>query len=126
MKTAAIVSDAAPGAIGTYSQAIRAGDTVYVSGQIPLDPATGEIVSGGIDAEIEQVFKNLQAVANAAGLTLANAVKINVFLTDLGNFTRVNETMERYFDAPFPARAAMQVSALPKGVAVEADAILVG
>ena len=125
MQKTSIFTDAAPGAIGTYSQAIRAGDTVYVSGQIPLDPSSGEIVSGGFNAEVEQVFKNLQAIAEAAGLDLNNAVKINVFLTDLNNFAKVNQTMERYFDQPYPARAAVQVSALPKGVAVEADAILV-
>lgn len=125
MKTTPIATDSAPAAIGTYSQAIRAGDTVYVSGQIPLDPSSGEVVAGGIEAEVEQVFRNLLAVAEAAGLSLQNAVKINVFLTDLSNFALVNATMDRYFDQPYPARAAVQVSALPKGVAVEADAVLV-
>lgn len=115
----------APGAIGTYSQAIRAGDTVYLSGQIPLDPSTGEVVAGGIEAEVEQVFRNLDAIAKAAGLDLQHAVKINVYLVDLGHFALVNETMSRYFEPPFPARAAVQVAALPKSVAVEADAILV-
>jgi len=121
----AIHSDAAPAAIGTYSQAIRAGDTIYVSGQIPLDPATGEIVAGDISAQITRVFDNLQAVAEAAGLSLQNAVKITVYLTDLGNFAAVNEIMARYFEQPYPARAALGVVALPKGVEVEADAILV-
>lgn len=125
MNREAISTQAAPAAIGTYSQAIRAGDTVYISGQIPLVPESGEVVEGGIEAEIEQVFSNLSAVAQAAGLDLQHAVKINVFLTDLGNFALVNETMARYFDQPYPARAAVQVVALPKGVAVEADAILV-
>lgn len=120
-----IATDRAPAAIGTYSQGIRVGNTVYLSGQIPLDPATGDVVSGGIEVEIEQVFKNLAAVAEAAGLGLNHAVKINVFLIDLGNFALVNEIMARYFEEPYPARAAMQVAALPKGVAVEADATLV-
>ncbi|MGI9222272.1 MAG: RidA family protein [Woeseiaceae bacterium] len=125
MNKEAISTRTAPAAIGTYSQGIRAGDTVYISGQIPLDPESGEVVAGGIEAEVEQVFSNLSAVAQAAGLDLQHAVKINVFLTDLGNFALVNETMARYFHQPYPARAAVQVAALPKGVAVEADAILV-
>ena len=125
MTREAISTEAAPAAIGTYSQAIRAGDTVYISGQIPLDPESGEVVAGGIEAEVERVFSNLRAVAEAAGLDLQHAVKINVFLTDLANFALVNETMTRYFSPPYPARAAVQVAALPKGVAVEADAILV-
>jgi len=125
MNKEALSTKAAPAAIGTYSQAIRAGDTVYISGQIPLDPKSGEVVAGGIEEEVEQVFSNLLAVAQAAGLDLQHAVKINVFLTDLGNFALVNETMARYFRQPYPARAAVQVAALPKGVAVEADAILV-
>jgi reactive intermediate/imine deaminase len=120
-----IHTDAAPAAIGTYSQAIRVGDTVYVSGQIPLDPATGEIVDGGIEAQITRVFENLQAVAEGAGLSLQNAVKVTVFLTDLGNFAAVNEIMARYFEQPYPARAALGVRALPKGAEVEADAVLV-
>ena len=125
MTREAISTEAAPAAIGTYSQAIRAGDTVYISGQIPLDPESGEVVAGGIEAEVERVFGNLRAVAEAAGLDLQHAVKINVFLTDLANFALVNETMTRYFSPPYPARAAVQVAALPRGVAVEADAILV-
>ena len=116
----------APGAIGTYSQAIRVGQTVYLSGQIPLDPGTGQMVTGDIRAEIHQVFRNLAAVAAAAGLGLEHAVKVTVFLTDLANFATVNEIMAEYFPQPFPARAAVGVAALPKGAAVEADAILCG
>ncbi|MCC7329530.1 MAG: RidA family protein [Gammaproteobacteria bacterium] len=116
----------APAAIGAYSQAIRVAGTVYVSGQIPLDPATGQLVAGDIRAQIHQVFRNLAAVAGAAGLGLDSAVKVTVFLTDLGNFAAVNEIMTEYFPQPFPARAAIGVSALPKGAAVEADAILAG
>lgn len=124
MTRQAITTDNAPAAIGTYSQAIRHGDTVYVSGQIPLDPATGAIVTGGIDAEIIQVFDNLQAVAEAAGSDLGKALKVTVFLTDLANFARVNEVMAQYFAEPYPARAAVEVAGLPKGSQVEADAIL--
>jgi len=120
----AISTTKAPGAIGTYSQAVRAAGTVYLSGQIPLDPATGQLVTGDIRAQIHQVFRNLAAVAEAAGLSLASAVKVTIFLTDLGNFAAVNEIMAEYFPEPFPARAAVGVSALPKGAAVEADAIL--
>jgi reactive intermediate/imine deaminase len=121
----AITTTDAPAAIGTYSQAIKAGNMVYVSGQIPLDPGSGEIVEGDITVQIEQVFQNLKAVAQAAGTSLNNAVKITVYLTDLGHFAIVNETMERYFDAPYPARAALGVASLPRGVDVEADAILI-
>lgn len=124
MAKQAITTAKAPAAIGTYSQAIRAGGMVYVSGQIPLDPATGQLVAGDIRAQIHQVFRNLTAVAEAAGLTLADAVKVNVFLVDLGNFAAVNEIMSEYFPQPYPARAAIGVSALPKGAAVEADAVL--
>ncbi|QOJ32785.1 MAG: RidA family protein [Gammaproteobacteria bacterium] len=116
----------APAAIGTYSQAIRAGGMVYISGQIPLDPATGQLVAGDIREQIHQVFRNLAAVAAAAGLGLEQAVKVTVYLTDLGHFAAVNEIMAGYFPQPFPARAAIGVSALPKGAAVEADAILAG
>lgn len=115
----------APAAIGTYSQAVRAGKTVYLSGQIPLDPDTMELVAGGIDAQIRQVFDNLAAVAQAAGGGLGDIVKLNVYLTDLGHFPRVNEIMSRYFQEPYPARAAIGVAALPKAAAVEMDAILV-
>lgn len=114
----------APAAIGTYSQAVKVGNTVYMSGQIGLDPAT-MIMADGIDAQITRVFDNLKAVAAAAGATLDNAVKVNVFLTDLGNFTKVNEAMTRYFTQPFPARAAVGVAALPRGALVEVDAVLV-
>ena len=118
-------TDRAPAAIGTYSQAVRAGDTVYLSGQIPLDPETMELVGGGVDAQIRQVFDNLAAVAGAAGGGLADVVKITVYLTDLGNFARVNEIMAQYFDEPYPARAAIGVAGLPKSAVVEMDAILV-
>jgi len=124
MSRQAIQTDNAPAAIGTYSQAIRHNDTVYISGQIPLDPATGELVSSDIDAQIKQVFENLRAVAEAAGSDLENALKITVFLTDLGHFAKVNEVMTRYFSTPYPARAAVEVAGLPKGAQVEADAIL--
>ena len=115
----------APQAIGTYSQAVRAGDTVYVSGQIPLDPATGVLVSGDIEAEIRRVFDNLKAIAAAAGGTLANAVKLTVFLTDMTHFAKVNEIMATYFTTPYPARAAVGVAALPRGARVEMECILV-
>jgi reactive intermediate/imine deaminase len=114
----------APSAIGTYSQAVKVGKTVYMSGQIPLDPATMQLVTGGIDAEITRVFENLKAVATAAGGTLDNAVKITVFLTDLANFAKVNEIMATYFKLPYPARAAVGVSALPRGAHVEIEGIL--
>jgi len=116
-----IATHNAPSAIGTYSQAVRVGDTVYLSGQIGLDPATMQMVDG-IDAQIVRVFENLKAVAEAAGGSLADVVKLNVFLTDLANFARVNETMATYFSAPFPARAAVGVKELPRGALVEADA----
>lgn len=115
----------APQAIGTYSQAVRYGDTVYLSGQIPLDPATGDMVAGDIKRQIERVFDNLSAVAQAAGGTLDDAVKVNVYLTNLANFPAVNEVMQQYFKQPYPARAAVGVAALPKGAQVEVDAILV-
>ncbi len=118
-------TDRAPAAIGTYSQAVRAGETVYLSGQLPLDPETMELVGGGVDAQIRQVFDNLAAVAEAAGGGLADVVKITVYLTDLGNFARVNEIMAQYFDEPYPARAAIGVAGLPKCAVVEMDAILV-
>lgn len=120
-----IQTERAPAAIGTYSQAIRVGNTVYVSGQIPLDPASGELVSAEIRPQIQQVFANLQAVAEAAGTDLARAVKVTVYLTDLGNFPLVNEIMAEFFPEPFPARAAIGVAALPRGADVEADAVLV-
>ncbi len=114
----------APAAIGTYSQAVRAGNTIYVSGQIPLDPATGQLVSGDIDAEIRRVFENLKAIAAAAGASFADVSKVTVFLTDLGHFARVNEIMATYFERPYPARAAVGVSALPRGARVEMECIL--
>lgn len=118
-------TDRAPAAIGTYSQAVRAGKTVYLSGQIPLDPVTMELVGGGVDAQIRQVFDNLAAVAQAAGGELADVVKLTVYLTDLGDFQRVNEIMAQYFDEPYPARAAIGVAGLPRCAVVEMDAILV-
>jgi reactive intermediate/imine deaminase len=121
----AVTTTDAPAAVGTYSQAIKAGSTVYVSGQIPLDPDSGEMVQGDIGVQIEQVFQNLKAVAHAAGTSLNNAVKITVYLTDLQHFGLVNEAMERFFDAPYPARAALGVASLPRGAEVEADAILI-
>jgi reactive intermediate/imine deaminase len=114
----------APAAIGTYSQAVRIGDVVYLSGQIGLDPATGQLVEG-IENQIHRVFGNLKAVAEAAGGSLASAVKLTVYLTDLAHFVRVNEIMARYFDKPYPARAAVGVAALPRGALIEADAVLV-
>jgi reactive intermediate/imine deaminase len=114
----------APQAIGPYSQAVRAGDTVYLSGQIPLDPTTMQLVSGDIEAEIRQVFENLKAVAEASGGSLANAVKVNVFLTDLAHFAKVNEIMATYCTQPFPARAAVGVAQLPRGARVEIECVL--
>ncbi|GAB3680950.1 RidA family protein [Salinisphaera aquimarina] len=115
----------APGAIGAYSQAVKAGNTLYISGQIPLDPATGDLVDGDIEAQIERVFDNLAAVAKAAGTTLAHVVKFTIYLTDMADFAAVNTVMQARLDAPYPARAAVGVAALPKGARVEADAILV-
>lgn len=125
MSLTAVASDRAPAAIGPYSQAIRAGDTVYLSGQIPLDPASGELVDGGIEAQAVRVFENLKAVAQAAGGSLGQAVRLTIYLTDLGHFATVNEVMARYFEPPYPARATLGVAALPRGASVEADAILV-
>ena len=119
-----IHTDRAPKAIGTYSQAVRVGDTVYLSGQIPLDPATMELVTGDIEKEIRRVFENLKAVAEAAGGSLAQAVKVNVYLTDLANFAKVNEVMAAYIPEPYPARAAVGVSQLPRGSRVEIEAVL--
>jgi reactive intermediate/imine deaminase len=119
-----ISTDRAPAAIGTYSQAVQCGNTVYMSGQIGLDPAT-MTMDEGIDAQIVRVFENLKAVAEAAGATLNDAAKLNIYLTDLANFAKVNETMARYFSQPYPARAAVGVKELPKGALVEADAVLV-
>lgn len=125
MSKTVIATTAAPAAIGAYSQAVRVGNTVYLSGQIPLSPVTMEIVGDDIGAQADQVFANLTAVATAAGATLADAVKLTVYLTDLGNFSAVNAAMSRVFAEPFPARATVQVSALPRGALIEVDAILV-
>jgi len=124
MSKKAIHSDAAPAAIGTYSQAVRSGNLLFLSGQIPLDPQTMEIVEGDFEARARQVFNNLKAVAEAAGGDLNQVVKVTIFLTDLNNFAVVNSVMEDFFDQPFPARAAVGVASLPKAVDVEADAIL--
>jgi len=120
-----VQSDTAPAAIGPYSQAIKTGSLVFLSGQIPLDPRSMEIVSDDVAAQTHQVFKNLIAVAEAAGGSLSNAVKLTIYLTDLSDFAVVNEIMAGYFSEPYPARATIQVSALPKGSAVEIDAVLV-
>jgi len=114
----------APAAVGTYSQAARHGDTVYVSGQIPLDPVTMKLEAGDIEAQIRRVFSNLQAVCVAAGGDLDGVVKLNVYLTDLGNFATVNQVMAEYFQEPYPARAAVGVAALPLGAEVEMEAVL--
>jgi len=124
MSRSIVSTPKAPSAIGTYSQAVRAGDFLYISGQIPLDPATQQLVTGDIDAEITRVFENIKAIAEAGGGTLASAVKVNVSLTDLGHFSRVNEIMATYFPQPWPARAAVGVAALPKGARVEVECIL--
>ena len=119
-----ITTPHAPQAIGTYSQAMRAGNAVYLSGQIPLDPATGEMVAGDMEAQVRRVFENLKALAAAAGSDLDHAVRVTVYLTDLQHFALVNRVMAEYFSQPYPARAAIGVAALPKGAAVEIDAIL--
>jgi reactive intermediate/imine deaminase len=124
MTKQAIHTDSAPAAIGTYSQAIQSGNFVFLSGQIPLVPGTMELVAGDFEARARQVFKNLEAVANAAGGDLGNIVKVTIFLTDLENFAAVNSIMEEFFEKPYPARAAVGVASLPKGTDVEADAIL--
>ncbi|RMR14545.1 putative Endoribonuclease L-PSP [Pseudomonas savastanoi pv. glycinea] len=124
MTKTVITSDKAPAAIGPYSQAIKAGNTVYMSGQIPLDPSSMELVEG-IEAQITQVFENLKSAAEAAGGSFKDIVKLNIFLTDLGHFAKVNEIMGTYFTQPYPARAAIGVAALPRGAQVEMDAILV-
>ncbi len=115
----------APAAIGTYSQAVKVGNQVYISGQIPLDPETMTMVENDIDAEIHQVFENLKAILTAAGGDFSDVVKLNVYVTDLTNFPRINEIMAQYFAAPYPARAVVGVSALPKGARVEADAVMI-
>ncbi|HET7756663.1 MAG TPA: RidA family protein [Steroidobacteraceae bacterium] len=124
MSRQTIQTDRAPQAIGTYSQAVRAGDTVYLSGQVPLDPATGQLVSGDVDAQIRRVFDNLQAVAEAAGGSLADAVKLTIFLADLKHFARLNEIMADYFARPYPARSTVGVAQLPRGAQVEIECVL--
>jgi reactive intermediate/imine deaminase len=124
MSRTIIQTDQAPQAIGTYSQAVKCGDTVYLSGQIPLDPATMQLVEGGMDVQIRRVFDNLAAVAAAAGGSLNDVAKLNVFLPDLGHFALVNEIMAEYFSEPYPARAAVGVAALPKGAQLEMDAVM--
>jgi reactive intermediate/imine deaminase len=125
MKKEIIKTARAPAAIGTYSQAVKAGNVVYLSGQIPLDPVSGALVAGDMRVQIARVFENLKAVAEAAGGSLADVVKLNVFLTDLAHFPLVNEIMAQYFREPYPARAAIGVAALPRAAAVEMDAIMV-
>ncbi len=124
MSRLAITTDQAPAAIGPYSQAVRRGGTVFLSGQIPLDPASGQLVEGDIGLQTRRVFDNLQAVCRAAGGSLDDVVRIGIYLTDLGDFAQVNAVMADYFTAPYPARSTIQVSALPRGAQVEVDAIL--
>ena len=121
---AIIATESAPAAIGPYSQAVKVGNTVWISGQIPLDPATMACVEGGIEQQATRVFENLAAIAGAAGGGLNDAVKINISLTDLGDFAAVNGVMAQFFEEPYPARACVQVAALPKGVAIEVEAVL--
>jgi reactive intermediate/imine deaminase len=125
MTRSTIATDKAPSAIGPYSQSVRAGSTVYFSGQIPLDPATGNLVEGDITLQTRRVFDNLVAVAEAAGGKLADIVRVGIYVTDLGNFAAVNAVMAEYFQQPYPARSTIEVSGLPKGAQVEVDAILV-
>jgi len=125
MQREIILTDRAPSAIGTYSQAVKCGNTVYLSGQIPLDPKTMALLNATIEDEIHQVFRNLSAVAVASGGTLADIVKLNIYLTDLAHFAKVNEIMSEYFRPPYPARAAIGVASLPRGARIEADGILV-
>ena len=125
MPRIAIHTDQAPAAIGPYSQAVRAGGTVYLSGQIPLDPATGELVAGDIQAQARRAFDNLRAVCEAAGGSLEQVARLGLYVTDLADFAAVNAVMAEYFDAPYPARSTIQVSALPKAAAFEVDAVLV-
>lgn len=124
MKKEIISTEKAPQAIGTYSQAVKVGTTVYISGQIPLIPETMELLEGSVEEQIHQVFKNLSAITDAAGGDFTNIVKLNIFLTDLSNFPTVNQVMAMYFSEPYPARAAIGVAELPKGSAVEMDAIM--
>ena len=124
MSRQSIHTDRAPQAIGTYSQAVRAGDTVYLSGQVPFDPATMQLVGGGLEAQVRRVFDNLKAVAEAAGGSLADAVKLTIFLTDLAHFPQVNEVMASYFTKPYPARSTIGVAALPRGAPLEIECVL--
>ena len=124
MSKTIIQTESAPSAIGTYSQAVRHGDLVFLSGQIPLDPATMELLEGSFEDRARQVFENLKAVVEAAGGSMNQVIKVNVFLTDLANFTTVNTVMADYFDQPYPARAAVGVASLPKGTDIEAEAVL--
>jgi reactive intermediate/imine deaminase len=125
MSRSIIATELAPAAIGPYSQAVRAGNTVYFSGQIPLDPATGTLVEGDIRAQTRRVFDNLTAVAEAAGGSLAKIVRVGIYVTDLGHFAEVNAVMAEYFQTPYPARSTIEVSALPKAAQVEVDAVMV-
>ena len=126
MTTRQIVRSAdAPAAIGPYSQAVRVGDVVYLSGQIALDPASGALVDGGLETQVEQAFRNLRAVATAAGGSLAHCVKLTLFLTDLAHFAKVNEAMQKWFDAPYPARSTVGVASLPRGALFEVEAVMV-
>ena len=125
MARLSVFTDQAPKAIGPYSQAVRAGDTVYLSGQIPLDPKTGELVKGDIQQEARRAFDNLKAVATAAGDGLQQVVRVTLYLTDLGDFAKVNEVMAGYFQEPYPARATVGVAALPRGARIEVDAVMV-
>jgi reactive intermediate/imine deaminase len=124
MSRQSIHTDRAPQAIGTYSQAVRAGDTVYLSGQVPFDPATMQLVSGDIEVQARRVFENLKAVAEAAGGSLGHAVKLTIFLTDLAHFARVNEVMATYFAKPYPARSTIGVAQLPRGAQIEIECVL--
>lgn len=124
MRREVVRTDNAPAAIGTYSQAVRVGGLVFLSGQIGIDPATGTLVRGGIEAETRQVFENLREVARAAGSSLDDAAKLTVYLSDLGDYGKVNELMREFFDAPYPARAAVGIAALPRGARIEVEAIL--
>lgn len=125
MSNRVISTKSAPSAIGPYSQAVRAGATVYLSGQIALDPDTGHLVEGGFDAQVHRAFRNLRAVAEAAGGSLSDCVKLTLFLTDLANFPRVNEIMQEYFSEPFPARSTVGVASLPRNAAFEVEAVMV-
>ena len=125
MSRTVIASDHAPKAIGPYSQAVQVGNTIYTSGQIPLDPATGELIAGDIDAQARRVFDNLRAVIEAAGASFADVARVGIYLTDLSNFAAVNAVMAEYFQQPYPARSTIGVASLPRGAQVEIDAVMV-